>query len=99
MSLSVKFTPEIQLGQLVGALVTIASLTGWLLWGYATVQGEITELRDDRRLVQQRFEQDEKMAVQDRVDQQTRDAGIARELEKISDQIGDLRTLVPPKTK
>lgn len=94
MSMGLKFSPEIQLGHLFQAIVAAATLTGWALWGYSTINTEISVQKADTEILQERVANDEKSADLDRADRIARDAKVNASLDKIVDQLTDLRTLV-----
>lgn len=93
-----KFSPTIELGHLLQAVVAAATLTGWGLWGYASIEAQLATTRAEVSLLTQRIDQDEKLSTQDREDQRARDARVTSALDKIVDRLADLRTLVAAKT-
>jgi hypothetical protein len=92
--MAVRFSPTIELGHIMQAIIACATLTGWGLWGYANMEAQINALHSEASLLQQRVEQDEKTAITERDDQRTRDTRIATVLDKIYDQLSDLRAAV-----
>lgn len=85
--IGIKFTPEIQLGHIIQAIVMIASMAGYALWAYSQIQNQIASQAAQLALVQQRLSTTEAATTELR--NETRQT-----LSKILDQIGDLRTLV-----
>lgn len=94
MSLQVKFLPNIELGHLLQAVIMLAALSGWALWGYANIETQIAGLHSEVQLQRQRVDTDEAAAKQDRDDQRGRDAKVAASLDKIADELGDIRVTV-----
>lgn len=94
MSFAVRFSPEIQAGHIVQALIMLVGVGGWAISGYVTIQGQFQRQDSEIVLVKQRLDQDEKSSAQDRDDNKTFQASVTKALEKISDQLGDVRTLV-----
>ena len=97
MSLPVKFSPTIELGHLFQALVAAATLTGWALWGYANIEAQIANLHSEIALQQQRVDQVDKTLNDERADQRARDTRIAAGLDKVYDQLSELKAQIAGK--
>lgn len=93
-TLGVRFSPNIELGHIMQAIIVVGSLSGYALWGYANIETQVASLHSEVALLQQRITQDEAQGKQERDDQRSRDDRITSSLDHIADQLGDLRTIV-----
>lgn len=91
---SIKFSPTIELGHILQALVIISAMGGWAMTGYITIQGQFQRHDADLALLKQRLDQDEKNESQSQARQDAFVAEMRQDLDKISGQLADLRTLV-----
>ena len=91
---AVRFSPEIQLGHMIQALVVVGTIAGWALWGYATIQAQLSREDATIALIIQRMDTDEKVIQQDREVVRAFDQDMRAAVSKISDQIADLKALV-----
>ncbi len=94
MNMPVRFSPEIQLGHIVQIIAVIGTVAGWALWGYATIQAQLSREDATIALIQQRLDVDEKAVAQDREAVKSFDSDMRAAVSKISDQISDLKALV-----
>lgn len=92
--MAVKFSPTVELGHIIQMVGVAVCIGGWALWGYQTIQAEISGQAGTLQLLQQRLDNDEKSFAQERLDQQTRDQKISATLDKIADELTDLKTAI-----
>lgn len=95
----IKFSPTIELGHLLQALVMLLGLGGWALAGYYTIQQQLNQQASKLEVFQQRLVTYEGNAVEMRENLKISVAETRTSLAKISDQISDLRTLVAGQTR
>ena len=95
----VKFSPTIELGHLIQALVMLAGLGGWALAGYYSIDRQLTQHAAKMELFQQRLTAYENNTAELRDNLKISVAETRTSLAKISDQIADLRTLVAGQTR
>lgn len=89
-----RFSPTIDLGHLIQLGVALAALSGWALFGYLTIDRQLTNESSQRILLQQRTDQNERAISEMRDSQRLFSAEMRAALEKISLQVSDVRTLV-----
>lgn len=90
----IKFSPTIELGHVLQALVMMAMLGGWALAGYYSIDRQLSQQAAKLEVFQQRLSAYENNATELRDNLKTSVAETRTALNKISDQISDLRTLV-----
>lgn len=95
----IKFSPTIELGHLLQALVMLAAIGGWALAGYYTIQQQLNQQSAKMELFQQRLTAYEGGAAELRDNLKVSVAETRNSLAKISDQISDLRTLVAAQSR
>lgn len=89
-----RFSPTIELGHILQAIIMLAGLAGWALVGYQTIDRQLALHSAELKLVEQRIATDEATVLQLRESEQRTSAETRQALDKITGQIGDLRTLV-----
>lgn len=89
-----RFSPTIELGHLVQAIVMLGALGGWALVGYQTITKQLDQHAAEMALFKQRLTTEEMALTEVREGLRSAITDTGRRLDKISDQIGDLRTLV-----
>jgi hypothetical protein len=89
-----RFSPTIELGHLVQVFAMLLMIGGWAIVGYQAVQKELDQQQAELALFKQRLSADEALAADWRDAERGKVTEIRQQLGKISDQIGDLRTLV-----
>jgi|SRR5690242_17541415 len=97
MALAVKLTPEIQLGHLMQALILVASMSGWALWGYSAIETQISDDRKAIALMRQRQDQFDAAHKDIGADQKAFNSETRTSLKEIAAAIADLRTVVAAK--
>ena len=90
----IKFSPTIELGHVLQALVMLAALGGWALAGYYSIDRQMSQQAAKMELFQQRLTAYESNATELRDSFKISVTETRQSLAKISDQISDLRTLV-----
>jgi hypothetical protein len=90
----IKFSPTIELGHVLQALVMLIGIGGWALAGYYTIDRQLSQQGAKMELFQQRLSAYENNANELRDNFRTSVTETRVSLSKISDQIADLRTLV-----
>ena len=92
----IHFSPTIELGHILQAIVILGTIGGWALIGYYTIQKQIDANQYELSLVRQQMKADE-AATAERVAQAKVAATASNlRLDKISDQIADIRALIAP---
>ena len=92
----VRFSPTIELGHLLQALVMLIGFGGWALAGYYTIQKQLDQQAAEMALLRQQMKTDETAIGDVRENQRVANAATNTRLDKISDQIADLRALFAP---
>ena len=93
-SSGIRFSPNIELGHILQAIVMMVALGGWALAGYFTVQQQLNQHAAKMEVFQQRLVAYETSSAELRENLKISVAETRNSLAKISDQIADLRTLV-----
>lgn len=89
------FTPNVDLGHIIQALVVAGGLGGWAIVGYITIEEQISRVNHQMDLQTQRTETDEHTLSRVQDSQDRFSAEMRTELEKISDKMSDIRVLIP----
>lgn len=99
----ISFSPTIELGHIIQALVMVGALGGWALVGYQTIDKQINQHAAELALFKARLAADEASsaaAIAELRDvQRTTGVEVRQALAKISDQIADLRAVVAAQGK
>jgi hypothetical protein len=99
--MTLKFTPEIELGQILQALVLIATIGGAVLGGYLTLRADIEDQRTEFRIAIAAH--DARLSVLERALEERRredrefEAETRAALERIAQAIADLKTEIVQK--
>ncbi len=89
-----RFSPVIELGHILQAVIFVVTIGGWAIVGYLTIEQQIGNTQAEARLLAQRVETVERATNEGRETQRTFASEMRQSLEKISTQIADLRALV-----
>lgn len=90
----IQFSPEIQLGHILQAIVMLVALAGWASAGYMTIDKQLATQAAEMALQKQRLLANELATAELREALRASAAETRQATNKISDQLGDLRTLV-----
>lgn len=90
----IRWSPTVELGHLLQAVVMLAAIGGWALAGYYTIQQQLGAQATKMELLQQRLADYERNTTELRDNLKASVAETRQSFAKISDQISDLRTLV-----
>jgi hypothetical protein len=99
--MTLKFIPEIELGQILQALVLIATIGGGVLGGYLTLRADIEDQRTEFRIAIAAH--DARLSVLERALEERRredrefEAETRAALERIAQAIADLKTEIVQK--
>jgi cell division protein FtsB len=94
----IKFSPTVELGHLLQALVMLAAIGGWGIAGYYSIDKQIAQQAAKMELFQQRLSAYETGSNELRENLRLSVIETRTSLAKISDQLSDLRTLVASQT-
>ena len=101
MTLTPRFSPEINLGHLMQAGVLVLTIGGGAVTSYISLRGDIEQLRADLTVQiashELRIETLERAVEQRRLDERDFRAEMRAALSQIIDAIGDLRTQIVQK--
>lgn len=90
----IRFSPTIELGHILQAIVMLAMFSGWGLYGFNQIQQQLNLQAAQMELFKQRLSSYETNANELRDSFKTSVTETRASLSRISDQIADLRTLV-----
>lgn len=93
-NVGIRFSPNIELGHLLQAIVMLGAIGGWALVGYQTVEKQLSQHEAEMLLFKQRMTADEKDLADLRDALRNSTTETRAILNKISDQLSDLRVLV-----
>lgn len=91
---ALEWSPVIQLGHVIQALLVLVMVGGWALVGYETIEKQISELSADMALQKQRLSADETAVNDLRTSLSAIASDTRTRLDSIRDQIADLRALL-----
>lgn len=90
----IRFSPEIQLGHVLQAIVMLVAVGGWAIAGYMSIDKQLATQAAEMALIKQRLSLQERATVETNEQVRAMAAETRAVAGKISDQIADLRTLV-----
>lgn len=90
----VSFSPVVELGHILQALLILGTVGWYVFTDYSAINQQLAVHTADIKLLQQRLDIDEAARTQDRADARAFAAEMRTYLDKISQQIADLRTIV-----
>lgn len=89
-----QFSPTIELGHILQVVVMIVALGGWALVGYQSITKQLDQHAAEMTLFKQRLTVDEAAIADLRDALRVSNSETRTQLTKITDMLGDLRTLV-----
>ncbi len=89
-----RFSPVVELGHILQAVIFVVTIGGWAIVGYLTIEQQIGAAQAEARLLTQRIDTIERTTTEARETQRSFAAEMRVTLDRISGQIADLRTLV-----
>lgn len=90
----VRFNPVIDLGSIATAVIMLGAVVSWAIIGYETVNKQLDAQASQLLLVSQRLDSDEKASSSMREDFKSQSTEVRSLLNKLMDQMGDIRSLV-----